>query len=391
MFFAVAKQQKTNFSHFYQLGTFCISTDAGWKTYQSGPYSCVYKGYADADRLELLLDQIITQSEPTLTGNFCAFVFDSGADTVTIKTDRYRAFPIYYNREEFTNIHKLDSTVWANGIVTIHNDFDITYTKFNVIGHVDASTLSESEVVDAVDEILTAKTKSFLKHNTLPFKVHLSGGVDSLLVYSYLQKYTNNYEMVKCEHMDYDPFWLNNSHTIQSNYWGYGQIHHWVEPCILTSGAPGDEFMLRSPTTGDLFVQFHGESVIELLESKEWETCLHYDYFHAPKNYKIFENQLIDLAWDTPEKLMYHLCNIIANDWQHWHLGNTLTWTPLRDLEIFKLMLRLPIDSALGQLMNSDISQLLIERNGPGLTRLISDRKNSGNTKKNLIEFLFRT
>jgi hypothetical protein len=391
MFFDIAKQHRNNFSHFYQLGTFCISTDAGWKTYQLGPYSCLYKGYADSAKLETLLDQIITQTEPTLTGNFCVFVFDSTTGTITIKTDRYRAFPIYYNQDEFTNLTRLNSTVWANGIVTIDPKFDIVYTKFNVIGTLDTSTLSEDEVVDAIDQILTTKTQSFVKHNDLPVRVHLSGGVDSLLVYSYLQKNTSNYEMIKCEHMDYDPFWLNNSYTIQSSYWGYGQIHHWNDACILTSGAPGDEFMLRSPTTGDLYAQFHGESIIELLDTEQWQSCLHHDYFRSPKNYKIFENQLIDLLWDTPEKLMYNLCNIIANDWQHWHLGNTMTWTPLRDLEIFKLLLRLPVESALGQLMNSDISRRLIERNGPGLSRLVSDRKNSGNSKKNLVDFLFRT
>jgi len=78
------------------------------------------------------------------------------------------------------------------------------------------------------------------------------------------------------------------------------------------------------------------------------------------------------------------LCNTVVNDWQHWHLGNTLTWTPFRDLELFKLFLALPYEQALGQIMNSSVSCELIERNVPGLTCVLSSQKNSGNTMRNL-------
>jgi hypothetical protein len=60
----------------------------------------------------------------------------------------------------------------------------------------------------------------------------------------------------------------------------------------------------------------------------------------------------------------------------------------LRDLDIIKLLLRLPPEQALGQIMNSNISKQLIERNQAGLTRVISDQKNSGNSLKNLVDLL---
>jgi hypothetical protein len=78
------------------------------------------------------------------------------------------------------------------------------------------------------------------------------------------------------------------------------------------------------------------------------------------------------------------LCNIIVNDWQHWHLGNTLTWTPLRDLRIIKILLRMPVPHAINQIMNSEFSKCLIERNVSGATRFISDQKNTGAVLKNL-------
>jgi hypothetical protein len=390
MFFSISNQHKNNFSHFYKLGDFHISTDAGWKELKHNDHYLLYKGYADDDKLEELVNTIVNQTEPTLLGNFCVLDFNTDTGTLQIKTDRYRGFPIYVSSgNEITNLVDLGYTVWSDSLIEINADFTINETKFNIIGSIDTQPITLEEALVNIDQLLVTKTKNFLSHTDLPIKVFLSGGVDSLLVYSYLQRFTDDYELVRGNYFDYDKFWLMNSGTIQNKFWGYSQFHHWVEPCVLTSGAPGDEFMLRSPTTSDLFAQFHGESIIRLLETKEWASCLHYEYFCSSKNYKIFEEQIIDPSWNTPEKLMYNLCNIIVNDWQHWHLGNTVSWTPLRDLEIFKILLRLPVNAALGQIMNSDVSYRLIEQNRPGLTKLISDQKNSGNAMKNLVDFLF--
>ena len=86
----------------------------------------------------------------------------------------------------------------------------------------------------------------------------------------------------------------------------------------------------------------------------------------------------------TKQQLHWDLCNIVANDWQHWHLGRTRTWTPLRDLELFKLMLRLPQHDAVSQIMNSEISIDIIERNSPGLSQVLSSQKNMHNPLANL-------
>ena len=86
--------------------------------------------------------------------------------------------------------------------------------------------------------------------------------------------------------------------------------------------------------------------------------------------------------------LQRNLCNNSVNDWQHWHIGQTLTWTPLRDLEIYKIFLRLRPEDAIPQIMDSAISIELMERNYPGLSNIISDQKNTGNYLKNLADFL---
>ena len=386
MFFYIGQLAQKNFSHWYQLGPFQVSTDAGWHSMDIDHYKCIYKGYADTYKLECAIDQIIHEVEPRLLGNFCVIVYDNITDSVKIKSDRYRGFPIWFDEQGVTNLQQKTHTAWSDSLLEITSDLQVVESKFDAIGHIDASPVTVDEVFEFIDQRLCEKTQNFLQHNTLPVRAFLSGGVDSLLVYSYLQKFSTSFEMVKCNHIDYDQFWLKNSGTLKKR-WGYGQIHHWNTPCVLTSGAPGDEFMLRSPTTVNLYLRANNYHMSQLLDQPEWKTCLHHTYFSLDKHREIFDNQEPLPDWNRHE-LMWNICNIVLNDWQHWHLGHTLTWTPLRDLDIIKFFLRLPCELALGQIMNSDISRRLIENNRVGLTQAISKQKNSGNAMENLTDIL---
>jgi hypothetical protein len=252
-------------------------------------------------------------------------------------------------------------------MITVHADLVVTETKFDVIGHAWLPTSN----IDQIDQLLTDKIKQFASHNQLPLRVFLSGGVDTLLLYSYIVKLGADHDMTWNLHTDLDEFYLANSADIKK-HWGYRQIHHWQEPCVLASGTPGDEFMLRSPTTANQYLLNRGTSIPQQLPAHP--DCLHHEYFS--KHLQLFDGQRPATA---PE-----LCNTVVNDWQHWHLGNTLTWTPFRDLQLFKLFLALPYEQALGQIMNSAVSRELIERNVPGLTGVLSDQKNSGNSMRNL-------
>jgi len=77
MFFNIAKQPQSNFSHFYELGPFCVSTDAGWILANLEQHQVLYKGYVDTDSMESALEHIVHESEPQLLGNFCALVYNA--------------------------------------------------------------------------------------------------------------------------------------------------------------------------------------------------------------------------------------------------------------------------------------------------------------------------
>jgi len=365
MFFHISNQPQENYPDHWQLGGFCVSTDSGWQLEQVGTAQVLYKGYADRAGLTDLLMDVVLQTTPHILGNFCAMVMVD--NSLTIQTDQYRSFPIYIGNGTVNNLIPTDHTAWTDSIITVHADLAVTEHKFDVIGGTDLSV----STVNQIDELLINKIQRFLSHNKRPLRVFLSGGVDTLLLYSYVYRLEAEYELVWNLHTDLDEFYLANSSDIKK-HWGYRQIHHWQMPCVLASGAPGDEFMLRSPTTANQYLLSHGTSIPEQLQHHP--DCLHRDYF----------SQYTALLLDQQAGTTAELCNTVLNDWQHWHLGNTLTWTPLRDLELFKLFLALPYDQVIGQIMNSDVSLELIERNVPGLSQVLSDQKNTGNAMRNL-------
>lgn len=380
MFFSISHDNNADFSHHWAWQSVIVNTDAGWNQVITGNQLVVYKGYAESGKLIDLLPVILQQSEPMLLGNFCVIVVDS--HTIKIKTDRYRGFPIWADKKEITNLYELTQTIWTNTYVESDLDLNLTQQKFNVIGKIDVSPISTAKALDQIDQILLTRTANFVKHNTLPIRSFLTGGVDSLLVYSYLVRSNAPVEVIDYLHIDYDHFWKSNSHHLEK-FWGYNQIHHWNEPTVLASGAPGDEFMLRSPTTASMYLQFHQLNIPDLLQANP--NCLHRDYFSQVKNLNAIQKPY---AVARQEHMVWDVCNTLVNDWQHWHIGNTLTWTLLRDIEVLKLLLRIPVESAIGQIINSNLSAELIERNIPGATAWISDQKNTGAIRKNLVRRL---
>jgi hypothetical protein len=95
------------------------------------------------------------------------------------------------------------------------------------------------------------------------------------------------------------------------------------------------------------------------------------------------------------EEVIISCSSIILNDWQHWHLGKTISYTPFRDLRLFQTIARLEFDDLVEHIMNSSIQKELITRNNPELLQILSTNKNSNNymenvTKKSMLKSLTR-
>ena len=376
MFFNIGSKSLDNFPKNYQHNSLYINLDEGWhKSHDQHGNILFYKGYVDNVNIEDVLLEIANQEEPTFYGNFCLIkCFNQG---VTIKADRLRSFPIWYSTHSgLTNLIPLELQVWTDSVVMIQNNGELVESKFKYLDSTESIALTLDQVVDQVDNILSNKIQKFVQHNSLPLQVFLSGGIDTGLLYSYILKYNIPHTLIDCEHIDFDYFYLKNRAAIR-NFWGYEQIHHWREPCVLLSGTPGDEFTARSPTTANMLMRFHGTSIPKLLADSKFSNSLHYTYFNNPTYFKMWSEDTRD--WGTRKEVILDCINLIVNDYQHWHLGNTLTYTPLRDIRIFEIIARLEKEALIDQVMNSCVQIEIIKRNRPELLKYLSSQKNFNN------------
>jgi hypothetical protein len=382
MFFSIAKTRPDNYPVTHNFGNLWLGLDLGWHRRDTANKTIIYKGYADTGTMESVLDDIVENKQPHVAGNFCVIYHDRATGKISIAHSLWRSFPMYLHSESITNLVRSDDPIWSDCVIDIDQDFNIGREFYDIIGDIENSPVSWNYARDYICDRLHDRACSLKRYCDLPIRVYLSGGIDSMLVYSFLSKHIQKFEIIKYHHVEWDRFWMLNSGDIKLN-WGYQQIHHWTNPTMLSSGAPGDEFMLRSPITSNIWTRFHGVKISDLLAG-EFRDCYHNLYFSRPKHRAIFEGECPSSDLLTTKR---NLCLNVINDFQHWHLGETLTWTPLRDLEIFKVMLRLDIDDALRQIMNSDLSIEIIEKNQPGLSRYLSQKKNSNNPLANLADF----
>ena len=171
-----------------------------------------------------------------------------------------------------------------------------------------------------------------------------------------------------------------------AQFWGYRQFHYWDKDCVLLSGSPGDEFTVRSPATANMMMQFHGTSIPELMQKSENHTALHYLFFSKPDYIKMWSSQRE--TYNSLSEVIRACLNLNINDWQHWHLGRTISYTPLRDLDVFKTIARLNKHDLIDQVMGSIVQKTLLKNNAPELLLGLSAQKNAKNSMENLTSIL---
>jgi hypothetical protein len=356
--------------------------DQGWNILEHNRETIAYKGYLDHGDLDLEIYNIV-DNNVTRSGNYCIIILSD--ETAQVRHSLYRSFPLWYDPNfGVTNLCPLSRKIFADSLLTLNKDLTFKTDGVDVITEVPTQERTVDEVIEYVDEILTEKFDYFFSYNNLPVKIFLSGGIDTTLMLGYLQKLEIPHEVVLAEHLEFDRFWVCNHHTIVSNHWAYKQMHHWIKPTVLVSGCPGDEFTLRNPEMGNLLAMHHGTSINQLLKNQNY---LHREYFMIEDNQKKYQSQ-VDHPVSDIMALRKHILECAANDHQHWHLGNTLTFTPLRDINILKQFLMLPWKDQIDQMLNSAISKKLIARQNPDLLDLLSAQKNTGNYLSTLAKLL---
>lgn len=343
MFFSISKQPDHRFPCQTDMGSWIVNHDNGWIQTAGS----LRKGY---------FYQTISH------GNFCEI--KTSGDRIVIGHDHERSYPLWWNQETLTltNCFETGQKLWTDDRVQLTDD-GIVIEKTDIIGPIDESPLTSDQAVALLDKRFADKFRA-LKTEPLPLKIFVTGGIDTACLYSYLLVGQIKFDLITYEYFDYDHFTNNFASTLRETHWAYKQMHHWNNPCILLTGACGDEYMFRGPAIIAKWAAWHQIDIISLIEK---HGGYHSAYFLKVKNRKIFQTELdqqdaLRHCYPTKTALMRHLIDINLNDHQHWHLGHTLTWTPFMDIELFKIMMRLDQDSLINQWTNAEINRKLISR-----------------------------
>lgn len=383
MFFKISKKIENNFPINYTINGVVFNFDLGWEKFKFDDVTIFFKGYIlNKDPIEDTLLSLIKDNNHSLDGNFTAILcYDNN---IVITHDINRGYPLWHDDDVVTNLEVYKNNVWSNKFVNIDYYFNLELLDVNLKKRA-YETLSYDAALKNIYDIIANKFEMFLSNNKNPLKIFLSGGVDTTTLYSFLKKFTKNFEVIDYEYKKFTKFYKANWHNHIRKFWAYNQMHTWGDvPISMITGGCGDEYLIRGPVAINLMNRHHDIDMIKLLESNK--NCYHYRYFMEEKNVKTFSSvPPIDFEKIKSNKslVIKYILNNLLNDHQHWHIDKTIFFTPFKDIELANIVLRLDKKDFIKQIINAQINKDLISMNNPDDLKIISKYKNT-NTLENL-------
>jgi hypothetical protein len=373
MFFELSKIKNQNYPNNHELkNKIFFNCDLGWQRIEYKDYIIFFKGYIlDNIKNEDFYEIIIKNPIPKFNGNFFCIIV---GETITISNDICRGSPLQYvQNEKVTNLEKDLTPVWADKYLTIDYELTVIVNQYSPYAAF-YEDVDYDSALDQVHKILCNSFEIFLSKNNKPLKVFLSGGIDTLTMYSYVKRFTKKFEIVDYEYVKFTHFYVKNWHTKIKKFWGYTQIHSWGnDPSVLLTGGCGDEYFLRGPAMLSILAEHHQIDVLSLLEKNK--DCYHYEYF-KDKNKDYFKDKK-DFDTSSKKNVVDHVLNNLINDHQHWHIDETICFTPFKNISIPNIMLNLPKQNIIEQMLNAQFNKDLIIKNNPDDLKFLSTYKNS--------------
>lgn len=346
MFFSIGQSPDHRFANRQEHHGLWINFDDGWHV---GPTQ-IHKGYIS---------------------NSCTLdLSDSG---VTVNHSHVRSFPLWFEHGFITNLFpNRGKSAWASDHLHMDLDGRIVWTPIELDLVVPEPALTVEQAQAHIVDRLDAAVKEIQQ----PVTLFCSGGLDTFLIYSLLRYHDQPMNLIRHEHNDTSWFSESNRDALD-HCWGYrqGQLHHWNQPTWLASGGCGDEYFLRGPAVIAQLTAWHDIDFAQLIRPG------HYHYSHFQKYQDLWQQtwtQRQQLRQHYPDlaRLYAHLLNTLANDHQHWHLGHTITWTPLKNIEIARTLLQVPVDQLMSQFAHGDITRRIINHYCPEVLNFVSRHKN---------------
>jgi len=385
MFFKISKSTDNSYPQNHKLvnNTF-FNCDLGWTKTEHNGFIMFFKGYIFEDiSQQQLLEDILVDPTPKHKGNFFAilslpaFAGAIAGHEVVISHSVNRGSPLQYTQNECVSNLPQDMTmVYADKYVKIGDNLTVSVVEYSPLSELTELNGYEA-VLEKVDSIICNTFEDFLTRNIRPLKFFFSGGIDTLTLYSYLTKFTKDFEFVDYEYVKFTHFWCNNEKQIK-NHWCYTQMHSWGDlPTALVTGGCGDEYLLRGPKTISLLMQHYNIDILDLLQQNT--SAYHYKYFYKDVNAEIF-NTTVDIDVTDKQKVVKYILDILLNDHQHWGIDETLFVSPFANIDIPSIMLNyLPKENLINQVLDAQFNKDLIKMNNPDNLRFLSPYKNYDN------------
>lgn len=360
MFFSIATTKDDRFPNHAQLDGWILSMDDGWRPLHHGGW---YKGFRHSS-----------------TGYGIWTEIHQERGTVRISHGPVRGYPLWWNRESkvLTNLCGSGMPLWSDDRVCLV-ERDIQVEKISIIPNDPLRSQSFEEACLAIENDLLTKTQHlFDDFEEWPKKLFVTGGIDTLLLLGLCSKQNKQAELLDHEFFQYDYFCNRNISEIRKKHWAYNQLHHWTHDTILLTGSQGDEFLFRGPNIAALWCAWHDIDLAKLLINSRG---YHAKYFLKEKNLKLFtdayrnKEQIRELM-PTKQELINKILDINANDFQHWHLGKTITWTPYADLMLTKTILSMNEEDVISQILDAKVNKKILSSLNHKFLSMLSNFKN---------------
>lgn len=351
--------------------TWTFDGDNGWTQFGS----IWAKGYANDRPLQKVVQEYDFTKPSKVTGNFALIRIDNKG--IAVGHSRDRSFPLWASSTTVSNLNCVGESIWADTLICVDSQGQIQRSKIDIAG-VPEQTLTMDQVTDRIVDLVVKQSTQFLQHTRLPVTLFRSGGLDTAFLYALIKKLQTDYVEIKDSIFEVNNFITNNTDAL-NKFWAYKQLHHWNSPCVIATGSQGDEYFLRGPSAVAMIMAWHDIDFVKILRQNP--DAYHSWYFLQPKNLKIFEyhynnRHYLCEQFPTRTHLNNQIVNMLANDHQHWHLGQTLTWTPQKDLDIARLALCLPIDDLISNGLHGTLTKNCIGRLFPDALLGVTKHKN---------------
>lgn len=376
MFFSITKEPDARFPNHHWINHAWFNSDAGWQCLDENTF---YKGYADRANMSVVAGNF--DQAGTYTGNFATIKFSN--EKIVVRHNRNRSFELWHTESCVTNLPGIDNTknIWASHEVHVMSDWTQTLHRIHTDNEVVAQTLTWAQAQNQILETLDGTVRDFFLNNSAHMRLYYSGGVDTLLLYSLLVRHAQKFDLITYTHYEQDEFVSVNQENLNF-FWNYQQMHHWKQPTWLATGSHGDEYLLRGPEIIAKLTSWHDINFAEVMA----DSADHYHARYFAKHASLWQDH-----WDnrhqfqdqfpTQERLHEHVLDFLLNDYQYLHLGNTLTWTPLRDINLVRILLQVDVMELMPQFTNAEMTKQLIACTDANLLSSLSRYKNWNSTE----------